>query len=157
MEGNTLSSAVADPPPYAAPTATDWLVETLDVVAVKVAAVEPAGTATVCGTATAELLLLKPTLAPPLGAAAVSPTVQLTEAPPVTDAGLQLSDESAGPPPDTEIAPPVPEIVIAVPVASTPETLLREIAVLEATPEKVIEAITPPLIGLEFVPLTRHV
>ena len=122
----------------------------------KVADADPAGIVTAGGTVKAELLLLKPTAAPPAGAAAVSATVQLMEAPPVTDAGLQLRDDTAGVV-ESVIAPPVPDTVIDVPVGSTPVILLREIGALDVTPENVIEAITPPVIGLEFTPLTTHV
>jgi len=60
-------------------------------VAVKVPVVAPAATVTLPGTVTLELLLDKPTLAPPVGAAALSVTVQLEAPGETTLAGLQLT------------------------------------------------------------------
>ena len=61
-------------------------------VAVKLALVAPAGTTTVAGTVTALLLLLKSTVRPPAPAAAVSVTVQASDAAPVAEALAQVSE-----------------------------------------------------------------
>jgi hypothetical protein len=67
------------------------------VLTVKVALVAPPGTVTLGGTvATPALLLDKETSAPSLGAGPLSVTVPVEELPPVTLAGLRLSDESVG-------------------------------------------------------------
>ena len=63
------------------------------VVAVKDPEELPAPTMRVAGTVTAPLLLDRPTLAPPPGAAPDSVTVQVLLAPPTTVVGAQLSDE----------------------------------------------------------------
>jgi hypothetical protein len=60
-------------------------------VAAKLTLVALAGTVTVAGTVIAALLLDKPTLSPPAGAAEVSATVQASCAVPVSDALLQDS------------------------------------------------------------------
>jgi hypothetical protein len=62
------------------------------VVIVKVALVAPAATVTLAGTAaTAELALLRPTRAPPVGAAAASVAVPCDELPPTTEVGVTLT------------------------------------------------------------------
>jgi hypothetical protein len=62
------------------------------VVMVKVALVAPAATVTLAGTvATAVLALLRPTRAPPVGAAAVSVTLPCDELPPTTEVGETLT------------------------------------------------------------------
>jgi hypothetical protein len=63
---------------------------TADTVAVKLAVVDPAATATDAGTVTAELLLARLTANPPLGAAAFSVTEQLSVPAPVIDELVQL-------------------------------------------------------------------
>ena len=62
-----------------------------DTLAVNPALVAFAGTVTVAGTVTAALLLARLTLRPPLAAAALSVTVQLSLPDPVMDALLQVS------------------------------------------------------------------
>ena len=63
------------------------------VVAVNGAVVAPEGTVTLVGIVTADdWLLAKVTIAPPLGAAAVSVMVPVDEVPPVTVAGLNETD-----------------------------------------------------------------
>jgi hypothetical protein len=57
---------------------TDWAEFTTDAVAVKVAALEPAGTVTDAGTDTALLLLDRLTVKPPVEAADASDTVQVS-------------------------------------------------------------------------------
>jgi len=72
---------------------TDALLATGLVLTVKVAVVAPTATVTLAGTVAAPvLLLLSPTTAPPVGAAALSVTVPVEEVPPVTDAGLTPAD-----------------------------------------------------------------
>jgi hypothetical protein len=83
-----------------------------DTVAVTAALVAFAGTITVAGTVTAALLLARLTLKPPLPAAAVSVTVQLSLPAPVMDALLQDSALN-------DASPPVPvpvRLITAVPL-----------------------------------------
>ena len=63
-----------------------------ETVAVKFAVVEPAATVTEAGTVTAELLLARLTVKPPLGAAALSPTVHVSVPAPVIDPPAQLNE-----------------------------------------------------------------
>jgi hypothetical protein len=81
--------------PALAVIVTAWTVATEDTVAVNPALLAPAGTVTVLGTVTAELLLDRLTSSPPLGAAAVSVTVQASVPDPVIDPLLQESALSA--------------------------------------------------------------
>jgi hypothetical protein len=64
-----------------------------DVEAVKFADCAPAATATLAGTITAATLLDKVTLAPPAGAAAGRSTEHALCKPPVSEAGVQLTDK----------------------------------------------------------------
>jgi hypothetical protein len=77
--------------PVPAVIVTAWAVVTEDTVAVNPALVAPAGTVTVPGTFTAELLLDRFTSSPPLGAEAVSVTVHASVPAPVMDSLLQES------------------------------------------------------------------
>ena len=68
---------------------------TARVVTVNVALVAPAATVTLAGTvAAAVLLLASVTTAPPAGAALLSVTVPVAEAPPVTAVGFKLTDDT---------------------------------------------------------------
>ena len=98
---------VFDTPPALAVRVTDCAVVTELTVAVNPALVALAGTTTVAGTVTAVLLLLNPTLTPPLPAAELSVTVQLSLPAPVTDALLH----------DTELN--VPGTAVPVPLSPT--------------------------------------
>ena len=71
---------------------------TAETVAVKPAVAAPGATVTLAGTATAELLLAKLTVKPPLAAATFSVTVQLSVPAPVIDPLLQLRPLSVGTP-----------------------------------------------------------
>lgn len=76
-------------------TVTYCVDPTADALAVKPALVAPAGTITVAGTASAELLLDRLTLSPPAGAVAFSFTVHASFANPDTDALLHESELTA--------------------------------------------------------------
>ena len=67
--------------------------ETADVVTVKVRLVVPGATVTLAGTVAAAELSDSVTTAPPDGAAALSVTVPVDDAPPTTVVGLRVSDE----------------------------------------------------------------
>src|SRR5882672_12812841 len=75
---------------------TDADAATALLVTLKVALVAPAATVTLAGTVAAGLLLESVTCAPPAGAGPFSVTVPVEEPPPVTLAGLTVSDETAG-------------------------------------------------------------
>jgi hypothetical protein len=91
--GFTVNVAVRVTPPYTAETVADVDVLTDDVVTVKLALVDPAGTLTLAGTDAALELSESDTAAPPLGAAALSVTVPADEPPPTTVVGLTASVE----------------------------------------------------------------
>ena len=98
---------------------TDCAVLTEDTVAVKLALVALAGTRTVPGTATDELLLLNETLNPPLGAPPLNVTVQLSVVAPVSVPVTHASPDSD----DVELTPvPVRVTTVVLPVE---ELLLR--------------------------------
>ncbi len=97
---------------------------TEETVAVKVAVVEPAATATVVGTVTAELLLARLTAKPPVAAAAFRVTVQLSVPAPVIEPLAQLSPLSTGTP-----VPLRPTMV-----EEPPEELLVNVSEPEAAP-----------------------
>jgi hypothetical protein len=69
---------------------------TAPLVTPNVALVAPAATVTLAGTVAAGLLLESVTCAPPAGAGPFSVTVPVEEPPPVTLAGLRLSEETLG-------------------------------------------------------------
>jgi len=73
-----------------------WLATGL-VLTVKVAVAAPAATVTLAGTVAADVLLLvSVTAAPPVGAAPLSVTVPVDEAPPVADVGFTLTELTTG-------------------------------------------------------------
>jgi hypothetical protein len=98
--------------PALAVSVTACAVVTDDTVAVNPALVALAGTTTVAGTVTAPLLLVRPTLKPPLPAAVVSVTVQGSLPDPVMDALVQ---ESALKPAGAVVPVPV-RLITAVPL-----------------------------------------
>ena len=97
--------------PALARSVTGCVIPTDDTVAVNPILVAFAGTSTAAGTVTASLLLVKLTLKPPLGAAALSVTVQASVPDPVMDALLQESALNAAKP---DPIVPVPLSVITV-------------------------------------------
>jgi hypothetical protein len=75
---------------------TDALEPTAEVVIVNVPLVAPAATVTLAATCAAVVLLLvRVTTAPPDGAGPVKVTVPVDEVPPITEAGLRLTEVSA--------------------------------------------------------------
>ena len=69
---------------------------TAETLAVKLTAVDPSATVTEAGKLTAALLLVRLTVNPPLVAAVLSPTVQMSLAGPVATASTQLNELNAG-------------------------------------------------------------
>jgi hypothetical protein len=102
--------------PAVAVIVTAWAVATEDTVAVNSALVAFAGTVTVLGSVTAELLLNRFTTSPPLGAERVSVTVQASEPNPVMAPLLQDSALNAAEP---------------VPVVPVPLKLITGVSVVE--------------------------
>src|SRR5438132_8356826 len=90
--GLTVSTAVRETAPRAPVIVSAVEAVTIFVVMVKFALVAPATTVTLAGTvATAVLALLRLTMAPPVGAPAVSVTVPCDELPPTTEARATLT------------------------------------------------------------------
>jgi hypothetical protein len=88
-----LMVTFAELAPRAAVTMAVWLLDTVVVLALKVAEVAVAATVTDAGTVRVELVLARVTLAPPAGAALVSVTVQVLDALAPRLVGLQASEE----------------------------------------------------------------
>jgi hypothetical protein len=92
--GFTVSVAVCVPL-YVAEMVSAVVLPTALVVIAKVAVVAPAATVTLAGTVAAAVLLLdRVTTAPPVGAALLRVTVPVVEVPPVTVAGLKVTDDN---------------------------------------------------------------
>ena len=108
----SCSAKVLETPPVLAVRVTDCAVVTDDTVAVNPALVALAGTTTVAGTVTEALLLVRPTLTPPLPAAELSVTVQASLPAPVIDALLHDNELNT---PGTAVPVPVRPIT-AVPL-----------------------------------------
>ena len=81
--------------PRAAVTVADWLIETVVVVALKAAEMVAANTVTDTGTVSVELVLVRITVAPPVGGGWVRVTVQVLEAFGPRVLGLQISEETS--------------------------------------------------------------
>jgi hypothetical protein len=113
---------VVEAPPAVAVRIAVWAELTAVAVAEKVALVAPDATVTVTGIVTALLLLVRFTFAPPLGAAMLRVTVQLSVADPVMDAFVHARALTAG-------AVPVPLRVMT--VAGFVEPALDELSVRE--------------------------
>jgi hypothetical protein len=92
------SANVFETPPAVAVSVAVCALDTDEAVAVKVALVAPEATVTVEGTVTAVSLLARPTLKPPLAAAAFSVTVHESVPAPVSDELAQVSPLSTGTP-----------------------------------------------------------
>lgn len=101
-------TAVCVAPLALAVNVTDCELLTAATVAEKLALVDPEATVTLDGTLTAALLLDKDTWKPPLDAAAVRLTVQLTDPEPVTEPLLQASELSEAVIPEAAAFFPLP-------------------------------------------------
>jgi hypothetical protein len=73
-----------------------WALRTAATVTVKVVLDAPAGTVTVDGTATFEVLVNRAIASPPLGASAVSVTVQVSVPAPVIESLAQINELADG-------------------------------------------------------------
>ncbi len=111
---------------------------TAETVAEKLAVVEPAATVTEAGTVTAELLLARLTTKPPVGAAALSPTVHVSVPAPVIVPLAQLSADSfavgVGTASCRAMVPvtlPALAVRVAVCAVLTAETVAEKLAVVE--------------------------
>ena len=149
--------AALEEPLREAVTVALWAEVNWPAVAVKFAVVEPAATET-DGEATLTLpVVWSPTVTPPVPAGLLSVTVQVDAAPGFNDAGVQTR-ELIVICCSTVIVPPVAAIARAVPLGSTPITLLSPTAsTLEEVTVADSVATTPLAIALAFMPLTRHV
>lgn len=80
-----------------APIVTDWFEPTATVETVAVPDVAPAAIVTVAGTVAAELLEVRATLSPPVGAGPLIVIVAVDELPPTTDVGFNTTVVTPGP------------------------------------------------------------
>jgi hypothetical protein len=98
-----------------------------ETVALKLALVAPAATVTVPGTATAELLLARPTVIPPLAGEALSATAQLSVAAPATEPFEQFRPVKTGTPAPFNFTidddPPEESLVIVIRPVAGPATV----------------------------------
>jgi hypothetical protein len=111
------SAKVLDTVPAIAESVAFCAVVTDEKVAVKLALAEPAATVTDDGTVTAVLLLERPTVKPPLAAAALSTTVHVSVPEPVTEEFVHESAVSTGTPVPlnaTVVEPPEDELLTSV-------------------------------------------
>lgn len=143
-------------------TTADWLVVIAPAVAVKLAEVAPAATATEAGTDSAPVLLERFTVVPPAGAAGFSKTVHVDELPLVSDVGLHDSPVTVGNwtgGVEIEIVPPVPVTEIGSPAAVVATGWISPTAMLcaEIVVVMVISATIPLAISVPFMPESRHV
>src|ERR1039457_1760963 len=131
-----------------------WSDAMVPAVAVKVAVVDPAATATDPGTVSAAVLLDSATVPPP---AFVSVTVQLLMPPLPSVAGVQLKPAKVGGAGAVTV-PPVPLMDSACPSSVAPCALVTPMVVL-ATPAAIVTvttATTPFCIREEFKPASKH-
>lgn len=135
--GVTVSAVVRVTAPSLAVIVADVDVVTVLVVIGKVAINAPAATVTFAGTVAAELLLVRATVHPPVGAAAVRRTVPCEAVPPVTVVGLTDTVESdvngiAGVRVSAAlaVAPPYVAVMVAVVDALTLEVLMVKVALV---------------------------
>jgi hypothetical protein len=136
---------------------------TAEVVAWKLSVLAPPGMFTVAGTATEDWLLDNATFMPPAGAAAERLIVHWLGLPPVSEDGVQPSEEMVGsepppppPPPDppTVIEPEVADSATGPPDGDDPATAPSVTLNVEAVAMrlKVSEATTPLPITFVFIP-----
>jgi hypothetical protein len=153
---NNEIDAVKDAPFRVAVIITIWLAVTGPAVAVKVVEEVPAGTVTADGMVRAGLLSARATIAPPVGAASLSPTVQVEDAGQVRTLGLQLS--WVKPMTRAVIVPPVARIEIVPPVGELPRASVTpiEVPVVVVESVTVTTATTPLCMVLVLRPVSKH-
>jgi hypothetical protein len=132
--GTTGSARViamlAELPPRRAVTVADWLLETVAVVALKVAEAAPAETVTDAGTVRVELVSIRVTIAPPVGAGPFRLTVQVEAPKGFRVAGRQDREATVGKAPTTVTVPPVAKSTLPFPAGEDAELLPIPIAVV---------------------------
>jgi len=94
--GTTERLAVCTELPKDAWIAAVWLLATAEVVPVTFADEAPAGTVTVAGTVTTEILEASATRPPPVGAGPESEIIQMAESPPATVPGAHPTEDTEG-------------------------------------------------------------
>lgn len=126
--------------------------------ALNVADVAAAATVTDAGTVRIELLFVRVTAVPPLGAAPLKVTVQTALLELLNVAGAQDRAETVGNEPDPVTTPPVPEMPMPTPALEEATVLLIAMDVLFVPPasETFTTAKTPFEIVLAFAPEIRH-
>jgi len=153
-----LKVALWEAPLRVAVTVAVWLVVIVPAVAVKVADVPLAGTVTHAGTVSAKPLPESATILPPAGAAWLSVTVQVVDAPEANVPGLQINEVRLNVPP-TAIVPPVAVVGMAVAAADALSALVTLMAVPDVAGDSVAvtTATTPFWMTFAFSPVTRQV
>lgn len=121
-EGSTFRTAVNVLVPRLAEIKAEVTVETADVVIVKVADVDPAGTITFAGGTALALFEARTTVVPPVGAGSPRVTVPVDELLPTTEVGETVNpDKTGGVSVSVAVRDPVPNLAVIV-VAVTVET-----------------------------------
>ena len=157
VAGDTVRLAVFGIPASVAVNITETLTTPL-LLAENWTLVEPLDIVTDCGTVTAVLLLLRVTAVGEL-AAPLNVAVQMLDADPESDVGLQISDVRVGvdvPVEGTVTAPPLPESATALPAPDAASVFITlSAAFWEAV--TLIVAITPSAMVVAFRPYAMQV
>jgi len=156
--GVSITFAVRELPLRVAVILALWFVVTKAAAAVKLVEVDPAATVTESGTVRLPALLLRITVVPPAGAAALSVTVQFTLPGGTMEVELHPSELKliVG---VTVMLLPVPLTVTLSPLGRAPSVLLTPTLVLPDARVTVTFAVatTPSLIAVVFKPTARQV
>ena len=159
VDATRLRAAVCELPLYVAVRVAPASALIVDVVAENVADAAPAATVTVAGMATAALVVLRETAAPPDGAALLKVTVQVAVAELPSVDGVHESAETVGSAAPPVTVPPVPELAMVIPVGETDTMLVMptDVLVRPIVMVRLMAATAPLAMAVEFIPETMQV